>query len=391
VAERDDRPAVVLMHGRLGASVGERLVEAARRAAALDVLDALAATGRFGRRFVVTDDPALVGELAGGDTSVEPSGPDFHFGRRLAALVAAHRLERVLYVGAGSGALTLPGEWAALADLLEAGPVCAANNYLSADYVAFAPAAALARIEPPPTDNDLPWRLTRAGGLPKALRPRALGGEVDIDTPTDVAMLSLAAELLPRRLAEVARASALAVPGLPRALAALADPEARLLVTGRVSATAWAVLEGATMRYTRLVSEERGMRASGRLARGEVRSLLGELLQNLGPARFFELLGALCDVAVLDTRVLFAHLRLAPDAADRFASDRLTPDEIADPAVRALTEAAAASSLPVLLGGHSLVSGGLWLLAHHLRARRSATGVSIGAAERPSGRAAERS
>ena len=55
------------------------------------------------------------------------------------------------------------------------------------------------------------------------------------------------------------------------------------------------------------------------------------------------------------------------------------------------TEAAAASSLPVLLGGHSLVSGGLWLLAHHLRARRSATGVSIGAAERPSGRAAERS
>jgi hypothetical protein len=370
VAERDDRPSVVLMHGRLGASAGERLVEAARRAAALDVLDALAATGRYGRRYVVTDDPALVASLAGSGAIVEPSGPDFHFGRRLAALVAAHDLERVLYVGAGSGALTLPGEWAALADLLAAGPVCCANNFLSADYVAFAPAGALARIAPPSTDNDLPWRLTREAGLPKALRPRALGSEVDIDTPTDVALLTLAPELLPSRLAAVARAAPV-VPGLPRALAALADPEARLLVTGRVSATAWAVLEGATMRYTRLVSEERGMRASGRLARGEVRSLLGELVRSLGPERFFALLGELCDVALLDTRVLFAHLGLVPDAADRFASDRLAPDEIADPTVRALTAAAAAAPLPVLLGGHSLVSGGLWLLAHHLRERRN--------------------
>jgi hypothetical protein len=371
--ERDERPAVVLMHGRLGASAGERLVEAARRAAALDVLATLAATGRFGRRLVVTDDPALVEALAGCAVTIEPSGPQFHFGRRLAALVAAHGLERVLYVGAGSGALTEPAEWAALADLLAAGePVVVANNYLSADYVAFAPGSALARIEPPPTDNDLPWRLAHAAGLPRVTRPRALGGEVDIDTPTDVALLSLALPLLPPRLAAVARAAGAAAPALPRALAALADPEARLLVTGRVSAAAWAQLESATMRYTRLVSEERGMRASGRLARGEVRSLLGALLESIGPERFFALLGELCDVALLDTRVLFAHLRLTPGVADRFASDQLAPAAIADPAVRAFTAAAAAAPVPVLLGGHSLVSGGLWLLAHYLRQQRGA-------------------
>jgi hypothetical protein len=85
---RDERPAVVLMHRRLGTSVGEQIVEAARRAAALDVLDTLAATGRFGRRLVVTNDPALVAALAGADVTIEPSGPDFHFGRRLTALVA---------------------------------------------------------------------------------------------------------------------------------------------------------------------------------------------------------------------------------------------------------------------------------------------------------------
>lgn len=362
-------PAVVLFHGRLGASAGERLVEAARRAAALDVLDRLAATGRFGRRVVVTDDPLLAAALAGSDALVEPSGPAFHFGRRLAALVADHHLERVLYVGAGAGALNGAEEWTALADLLAAGPVCCANNFLSADYVAFAPAAALAQIEPPATDNDLPWRLVHEAGLPKVTRPRGLGGEVDIDTPTDVALLSLAPELAPPRLAAVMAGAGAAAPGLSRVLTALANPEARLFVAGRVSAGAWTVLERAAMRYTRLISEERGMRASGRLARGEVRSLAGVLVERLGPADFFALLAEVCDVALLDTRLLFAHLRRQPSAADRFASDLLAPAEIADPVVRAFTAAAASASLPVLLGGHSLVSGGLWLLAHHLRTR----------------------
>ncbi|MCC6627657.1 MAG: hypothetical protein IT340_09675 [Chloroflexi bacterium] len=367
----DCRPAVVLMHGRLGESVGELLVTAARRAAALDVLATLAATGRFGATYVITDDPALATALAGWAVTVEPSGPDFHFGARLARLVAAHQLERVLYVGAGSGALTPPAEWAALADLLVAGPVVAANNFLSADYVAFAPGSALACIEPPPTDNDLPWRLARAGGLPKVARPRHLGSEVDIDTPTDVALLTLA-PALPPRLATVVRAGSAATPALARALAALADPEARLLVAGRVSAAAWSQLESATQRYTRLISEERGMRASGRLERGEVRSLLGALLEQAGPARFFALLDEMCDVALLDSRLLFAHLRLSPSAADRFASDQGRVDAIIDPAVRALTAAATTARAAVLLGGHSLVSGGLWLLAHHLREQRHA-------------------
>ena len=362
-----DQPDVLLFHGRLGASPAERLVEAARRAAGLDVLEHLTATGRYGRRIVVTDDLEMTAALAGSGALVEQSGADFHFGRRLAAAIRAHDCQRVLYVGAGSGALVETGEWEALADLLDGEPLCCANNFLSADYVAFAPAAAIARIEPPATDNDLPWRLARAGGLPKVTRPRALGSEVDIDTPSDLALMTLAEERLSPRLAAVARQAADLLPALPRALAALANPEARLLVTGRVSAATWAELERAAMRYTRLISEERGMRASGRLARGEVRSLLGALAQSLGPERFFALLADVCDLALLDTRVLFAHLRRTPEPADRFASDLLQPEAIDDDVVREFTAAAASAPVPVLLGGHSLVSGGLWLLAHYLR------------------------
>lgn len=366
------RPDIALFHGRLGPSPAEQLVEAARRAAALDVLDRLVATGRFGRRLVVTDDPLLQAALATSAVTLEPSGAAFHFGRRLAALATAYGCRDLLYLGAGSGPLTPTEEWLALIDSLAGGSACCANNFLSADYVAFTPAAeALARIQPPETDNDLSWRLVHAAGLTKVTRPRSIGGEVDIDTPTDVALLTLVADLLSPRLSAVAQTASAIIPGFDRVLTALANPEARLLVTGRINATAWSQLERATMRYTRLVSEERGMRASGRLARGEIRSLLGLMLEAVGPVRFFEALTELCDVALIDTRVLFAHLRRDPSAADRFASDCLSASVIADPVVRAFTEAAAQAPIPVLLGGHSLVSGGLWIVAHYLQQRRS--------------------
>ena len=78
---------------------------------------------------------------------------------------------------------------------------------------------------------------------------------------------------------------------------------------------------------------------------------------------FFERLGEATDGAIIDTRPLLSDPGGFPSAHDRFASDLLLPDEIDDPAWRAFTRAAAASSIPVLLGGHTVVSGGLYLLA----------------------------
>ena len=95
---------------------------------------------------------------------------------------------------------------------------------------------------------------------------------------------------------------------------------------------------------------------------GSSRSLLGYHLQAVGLARFFDELPTLGDAAFIDTRVLLAHLGLRPSRADRFLSDLGRPDEIEDRFLRELTEAAATAAIPVLLGGHSLVSGGLMAL-----------------------------
>ena len=51
-----------------------------------------------------------------------------------------------------------------------------------------------------------------------------------------------------------------------------------------------------------------------------------------------------------------------PAAEDRFASDLLLHEQIVDPWLRDLTRSAATASIPILLGGHTLVGPGLRLL-----------------------------
>ena len=68
------------------------------------------------------------------------------------------------------------------------------------------------------------------------------------------------------------------------------------------------------------------------------------------------------DALVHDARVLEAHLGLSPSRDDRFRSDLFDAESISDPWLRELTLAAADAPIPVLLGGHSLVTGGLMAL-----------------------------
>jgi len=104
------------------------------------------------------------------------------------------------------------------------------------------------------------------------------------------------------------------------------------------------------------------MRASGRLARGEVRSLMGFAIEQFGFDGFFQRLAQIADAALIDSRVLFAHLGPWPSDADRCYSDLSRPAEIQDEKIRRLTEAAMNAPIPVMLGGHSLLSGGILAL-----------------------------
>jgi hypothetical protein len=158
-----------------------------------------------------------------------------------------------------------------------------------------------------------------------------------------------------------------------------------LALVGRVSPLAWQALNRATRIWTRVIAEERGMVASERVERGEVRSVLVPWLQARGLAGFFRDLADMADAALFDSRVLFAALGHHPNAADRFASDLFWPDQVRDPWLRDFTAAAREAPLPVILGGHSVVSGGLHALVEIIesRARAGSAGRTSGTRTTP--------
>jgi hypothetical protein len=136
-------------------------------------------------------------------------------------------------------------------------------------------------------------------------------------------------------------------------------------VAGRIPSSAWAYLETESACRVRCYIEERGMRS----ARGHApRSLLADWSTRLGPADLVGELASLADAVIVDSRVLMAARAGSSDAdawppeEERFASDFLDRARIETAWLAELTGAAAGASVPVLLGGHALVSDGLQLL-----------------------------
>jgi hypothetical protein len=312
-----------------------------------------------------------------------PDGEAFHWGRRFAASARAALQSAALHVDAigytGGGALALVGDDALDALLSPVPGEVVTNNRFSAD--AFVVAGdldrALRTLEGCDNDNAAPRRLNEGGFTWRDLGSTSWA-RFDVDTTLDLALLRLATRLEGMRtldgsvrgyleMARLPHGGALEVPRLDPLGEVLRDRGAELLVAGRVPAVTWQHLETEAACRVRGLVEERGMR-SARGPDSRPRSVLAALLARSSPSELIGELSLLGDAVVLDTRVLMASLAGSSDAAhwppaeERFASDFGDAARVGTPWLRELTAAAAEASVPILFGGHALVSDGLRMI-----------------------------
>ncbi|MBI2264856.1 MAG: hypothetical protein HYU64_06740 [Armatimonadetes bacterium] len=352
---------LLLMHGGGGTEPVEQNLGRVKRAILRTHVERAALLPSIDRIIAAVDDPEFARELS--ELSVETVLTDtapFHFGETLRFLIHRFKLERLLYVGAGALPLAGPEELETLATCVAGSHrVLATNNLFSSDCVGFSPAEALMTFPPPESDNRLAY-LLHESGLPLAEVPRSLGLIFDVDTPIDAVILAMHPEAPVG--ARAAASSLRCLLPVSEARQALLDPGLEVFVYGRAGSLLLSVLDKDAASRIRFFSEERGMKAQGRVQSGSVTTILGSLLSRFDFKEFFSLLGGVVHAAFLDTRPLFASAGIAVSARDRYLSDLGQHSEITDSYVRALTRAALEASIPVVLGGHSLVSGGLWAL-----------------------------
>ncbi len=369
--------SIVIFEGGNPAGEMEKMLVSIRQAALLDNIEKLQKTEAANTIYLLTNYPTLAEKAAGyGVTILNGSFPreEFHFGRELQALINREGLDRVIYMSGAGVPLITAEELQGICDLLSAsGPVIYANNAMSADIIAFTPGNLINCIAPPELDNILAVALSSKTGIKQQLFPASAGFLFDLDTPADLLILA-GSTLAGPRLREALEVLDLDLSRLRRIKEIFSDAYKDVVLMGRVGALAIAKVNRSLKVRLRVFSEERGMRALGREKRGEVVSLLGFFLQEAGPEGFFRYLEQICSAALLDTRVLMAHLRPGLAAEDRYHSDLGQWQQIRDPLFREFTRCAVQSSIPILLGGHSLVLGGLWVLVEEIAREPDAGG-----------------
>jgi hypothetical protein len=347
------------------------------------------AHGLSGPRGVRDPGAALVDARV--EVRVEAGRPDGRpFGARLRDIVATDRPEGIVILGSGALALATDRDRRRFVEAATSTAETAlANNRFSADAIAIARVDRLPVIPDLPTDNELPRWLDEVAGFDVADLRHRWRLAVDLDSPLDTVLTGL--DHAKSHLDDGERTSGELIDrsAIDDRLAAIrtvaADRRAELLVAGRTSARSIAWLEDHAAARVRALVEERGLRAAGRLAQAEPgsvnaadvpgqhvhgrppASILGALLEGDGPGSVGRIVARLADAALIDTRVLLAH-RLGPDESawpspeDRFASDLLLHERIADPWLRELTRSAATAAIPIALGGHTLVGPGIRLV-----------------------------
>ncbi len=360
-----DRVVAVIFEGGNPRSDIEVKMSRVRKGVALDNITKALDCPEIDGVILSTNFPDLGARAAEIGAQIDATDSEhFHFGRHLAWVVEEFGLDNVIYFGGAALPLMRVEDLSWVARRLkELKNVVVVNNAQSADLTAFTPASILRHIDPPEADNFMGY-LLREAGLRRVLIENSARINLDVDTPSDLLVLDRCRGVGPetRRALDAIDLPSNSLDAAIEVFSRRGHPYPEVALIGRVGPAMMSVINANLPIRLRAFSEERGMKALRREEREEAISLIGFMVEEMGPESFFDHLGRICDLAIIDTRVLFAHLRLSPSAPDRFYSDLGMEERIGDPFIRRFTKAANEAPIPVVLGGHSMVYGGLWAL-----------------------------
>ena len=364
---------IIFASGAAPAYLLLRQMHTVRQACAHDLLERAIDARSFDPIIVVTGDRAFANSIGHLPVTIDLDGDDgtFHFGRRLAEVIDRFELTRCLYMGAASAPLLTATDLSQIAESAQRHDrAVIANNINSTDWAAITPASIVREwIERLPSDNSLGWVLSHEAGLEPIGWPPSPAARLDLDVPID-AQIAVRHPQCGLRVREAVSQLPWDDRRLRAACAVLQTPASRVILAGRVPSWSVAQMEQTVQCWTRVYSEERGMRAAGRLGAGQVRSLLSAHLRAVGLSRFMADLCSMTDAMLWDTRVLWAANGVWPSEEDRYAADLGLIDAISDPFIRDFTQAVLDAPIPIVTGGHALVSGGLWALLESINNAR---------------------
>ncbi len=354
-----------------GSSEAEQWVAAGRRACAQDLAQRLISARGIEQVIAIVasaEDHDSLSEI-GIATRMSLPGK-FHFGSALAELINEEEIQNLAYFGGASAPLLEQSKIDQMFEKVQSAkePYAIANNLHSTDWMIIKGADLIAaHSHRLPSDNPLGWVLSREAGMQvESLEPSA-ATRLDIDTPTDLFMAIKHPAVGPelgKFLKEISSEVRIKMEAIR---SVITKPASTLVVIGRASEHLWKTLVASTQIWVRLYVEERGMVASHRLANGEVRSLIGQMLDLCGPEDFVERLSTMADGTLWDTRVWMGTLTEWPSDADRFSADLGWSEQVHNPWLRTLTEVVNRTEMPIICGGYGVVGGGLYALLESLQ------------------------
>jgi hypothetical protein len=333
------------------------MVASAREASACDLVQSLQPLVST-TIVVCSQDSSLAFESVGASVRAVVETESFHFGETLKQIIRDFELSSVVYFGSGSGTLLTSKQLADIVGFARRTQTEALfNNYYSCDFAAFTDTSSLLQLPLPATDNGLGFLLSDHGVKCYSL-PRSLATQFDLDTPIDLLLLKEAARG-GARLQAFLTMQQFDHPSLQKISALLVERTALVYLVGRVSPVTWQAFEQQVACRTAGMIEGRGMKAYA----DRQPPVLANLFHQRGFAEFFRALEKSADAAIIDSRPLLARHGVLPSPHERFSCDLFRVSELGDPIWIEFAQRAIDCSIPILLGGHSLVSGGLYLLS----------------------------